>query len=196
MERCLALPPSPASTVRERSGSPGHRQLGSPSPEHQSPSEGPRRLPGEKALPCLRPGITAGWRAPQPSCPGEGWRGDKADDPLTWKRRAVSRPHLQEDWQMDAPGHRVPKKQMEHPGCQGPSTHGEGVLRAGSAPGSHVNGRQPEAPVRAQRHTRTHAARAARAPSGSVRPARGLPHPGPSETPPCGDIHEHHSSGL
>ena len=72
----------------------------------------------------------------------------------------------------------------------------KGLLRAGNARGSHVNGRQPDAPVRAQRHTN---ARVRPRPPGPLQlgpPGPGLPHPGPSEIPPCGDIQEQNSSSL
>lgn len=155
MEQRLALPLSPASAVRERSGSPGYRQLGSPSPGHQRPSEGTRRLLGQKALPCPTPGITARQTAPQPSRPGEG-QGDRADDPLVRRRRAVSSARLREDQHTDTLGHTASQKQMEPPGIRALPRTGEGLLRAGSALGSHVNGRHPDAAMRAQRHTHTH----------------------------------------
>lgn len=75
---------------------------------------------------------------------------------------------------------------------------GEGLLRASNAPGSHVNGRQPDVPVRAQRHARAHM-RARPRPPGRLQlspPGPRLAHPGPSEIPPCGDIQEQNSSSL
>ena len=64
-------------------------------------------------------------------------------------------------------GTQPPRSRRSPPAIRALPHTGEGLLRAGSALGSHVNGRHPDAAMRAQRHTHTH-----QAPSSSVRPAR------------------------